>query len=168
MGRRVRVLLLVGALALVPAAGHAHAHRAPLSFVLTDARGFEVNTRAGTVTADMVDRPDTTIALRLTAAELATLAKEFRASHLLAVPEPAPPFPVRADGLIVQQAPSTSWVFDLTLDGQHRRWAWSTARVADPSSTEWDALNGAVNRIRNTVEQRKEFLALPPPNSAYE
>jgi len=168
MGRRVRVLLLVGALALVPAACHAHGHRAPLSFVLTDVRGFEVDTRAGTVTADMVHRPDTTIALRLTAAELAALAKEFRASHLLAVPEPFPPYPDPPDHHILSQAPSTRWVLDLTLDGRHRHWSWGTQRIPDPSTDDWAALNGAVLRICSVVRQRLECRALPEPTGRYQ
>jgi hypothetical protein len=164
--------LLVGAVLLIAPVGMAQArHRAPreFSFVLEDFNGFRVDTRGGTVTKDMVADRDTMIALRLSEGELAHLHDTFRQLRLLAVPEPCPPYPPSPEGKIriILTKPSTSFTFDLMMDGAHRRWSWGTEREASQTTTEWTALHAAADSVSALIRRRPEYMSLPPASGGY-
>jgi len=138
------------------------------SFVLEEAQGFRVDTRAGTVTKDMIADPDTTIRLRFSRGDLRAIQRAFRAVHLLDVPEPSPLYPKSSNGLIEVVQPSTAWTLDLDMDGQHRHWTWDTSRRVLPATAQWDTLHAAVRTVRKMVEEYQDYRDLPSARGAYE
>jgi len=138
------------------------------SFVLEEAQGFRVDTRAGTVTKDMITDPDTTIRLRFSRGDLRAIARAFRASHLIDVPEPCPDYPPGSNETMSIVSPSFVWTLNLDMDGQHRHWQWSTAQHFSPSTPEWDALRAAVHTIREMLGQYVDYRTLPRARGGYQ
>jgi hypothetical protein len=161
-------LLVLAPLALVLACGDAWGRESSFSFVLEDDRGFRVDTRAGTVTKDMIADPDTTIRLELSHGDLKAIERAFRSTHLVDVPEPHPAYPPSPDGSFVISKPSFVWTLDLEMAGVHRHWQWDTARHVRPPTAEWDALHAAVRTIRDVVDQYADYRALPAASGGYE
>jgi len=152
----VRRAALVLALALCVASPAAGAHR--FAFVLSDDRGFRVDSRAGTVTKDMVIGPDTTVALRLTRDELRRIEEKCRTWHILRVHEPHPPY-----ALPVQSYdPSLRWTLEVWMDGAHRRFTW-VEWAQTKETPAWHALFAVENRILSIVHARPEWANLPYP-----
>jgi hypothetical protein len=167
MSGGLRRVIAPAVLVLVLASGTARAGEPAFSFVLEEAQGFRVDTRAGTVTKDMIADPDITIRLRFSRSDLRSIERAFRASHLLEVPEPYPDAPPDSNGTTWIVSPSFTWTLDLDMDGQHRHWKWNTARASRTSTQEWDALRSAVRTVRETLDQYMDYRSLPRARGGY-
>jgi hypothetical protein len=130
---------------------------------LQSGRGLRVDTFLGLATKDMIGAPDTTIALRLSDAQLDTLYDAMIRMRLFDYPGPAPPL----------HSP-TSYHSD--------RWASLTVRAGParkelsweqdyfrprPMPDEWKRFDHLERMIVRMVLADSGFRALPPPKGYY-
>jgi hypothetical protein len=134
------------------------------AFAFRSGTGEAVDSRAGTVTKDMVSRPDTTIALRFTPAEMRTVYETFRRVHLLDVREPEPEIPFTNEGGV---QPSFGWRLDVTMDGRQKHFAVNTSFVAHPMPEQWKSLVAAADTVLFIARRRPEVQSLPRPIGGY-
>jgi hypothetical protein len=126
-------------------------------------RGFRVDTFLSLATKDMIAGPDTTIALKLSDAQLDTLYDTVIRMRLFDYPGPPPP----------SHSP-TSYDSDhsasLTVRaGQARKelsWSWDDFRP-QPLPDEWKRFDRLERMIGRMVRADSAFRALPPPQGFY-
>jgi len=169
----VLAAVVTACMVFAPAMHGVHAGHSTASdfwFVYETAYGDRVDTRRGLVTKDLVGAPDTTIALRLSDAELARIEQLMRQGGLAGFKEPhpdlAPTVRVRG-GIPGDAAPSTACRLEFQLDGRQVRLQWSTAPFMRETTPQWKALFRVERAIRETVEARPEYRRLPRPVGGY-
>jgi hypothetical protein len=130
------------------------------AFVYEDGWGTRVDSRAGTVTRDMVGNPDTTVALQLSPAEMRSLYRTFRRVHLLDVREPRPVMPPTHQMTTLR----TWWRLDVRMDGREKHFFRDDLAVFDrPLPAQWQALFTSLDSIGAIVQRRPEWKRLPRP-----
>jgi hypothetical protein len=133
------------------------------AFAFRSATGERVDSRAGTVTKDMVSAPDTTIALRLSPGEMRVIYETCRRVHLLDVHEPQP----ELRNVVGGRVPAFAWDFDVTMEGKQKHFEIRTSAVMDPPPPQWVALHTAVDSVLTIVRRRPEYRGLPPFRGGY-
>lgn len=133
------------------------------SFVVSyiDGNGFAIDTAVGTVTYDRIVDPDTTIAMRLTTAQLDTLYKAALLDRLFDMPQPW--------RIPSQWAGAEHWGGDLTVGAgsvRHalRRDSWGGT---EPWTDDHKRLQAFVAELRRMVEASPVYRALPRPRGNY-
>jgi hypothetical protein len=126
-----------------------------------DATGFAVDTKAGTVTQDRVSDPDTTIAMRLTEAQIDTLYEDALRYRLLEMPPPGQ--------LSEFWSGAGKWTGVVTPHAgafqQSLRWApWTRSELWSGNHKRLDAY---VNELQRMVHNAPAYRALPRPRSNY-
>lgn len=138
--------------------------RSDFSFELRTDHGYRVDTRTGIATKDMVIDPDTTIALRLTPAELDTI---YRAAISMRIFEYQEPHPVlETNGGFT--CPSSVYYLHVEAGGYQRDLRWGTAyNPGGKTLDQWRRLYDLVHMIQRTVAKHPEYQALPPAKGGY-
>ncbi len=145
-------------------ADYAKFPREGFGVVFTTAGGFALDTFAGRVTKDLVLGPDTTVALCLSDAELDAIYKKAIEIRFFDYPEPRPAMEVR--GHLSWNEGVTS--LSITAGTITRTLSWNGGDVPGGANLDdWKRLFELVLLIRDTVERRPEYRALPEPRGVY-
>ena len=137
--------------------------RRGFGFVLRNSNGANIDSFTGLVTKDLVARPDTTIALALTDAELDTIYRKMIQIRLFDCLGPHPPI----KGLRFS-APNTTIWFRITAGSVTREFTWNSGLLFPGNTTDdWKRLWEVINMIHGMVERRPEYRALPEAVGAY-
>jgi hypothetical protein len=126
------------------------------------ARGFRVDTFLGMATKDMVERPDTTISMRLSEAQLDTLYDAVIRMRLFDYPGPAPPFHS-------SMGSSDHWSRLTVRAGESRKvleWYWEYFRPR-PMPDEWKRFANLEHTIGRMVRADSAYRALPSAKRTY-
>lgn len=126
--------------------------------------GTKLDTYAGTMTKDLVDKPDTTIRLVLSEAELDRVHAKMVEIGFFEFPEPHPPWPKEDD---CSQDPHTTVRIEATSGGTTRRLSWSTERCLIHRTPPWKGLAELEVLILDLMAQRPEWKRLPEPQALY-
>jgi len=127
-------------------------------------RGFRVDTFLGLATKDMIGEPDTTIALRLSDAQLDTLYEAVIGMRLFDFSGPTPPFHWKAD-----ESNSERWARLTVRAGSSRKvleWSAEYWRPR-PMPDEWKRFVALERTIGRMVMADPGFRALPRPKGVY-
>jgi hypothetical protein len=131
--------------------------RASFGFVYgNDHRGLD--TFAGTFTSALLGRSDTTIALRLSSADLDTIYGRMIEMRFFELPEPYPPFK-GWEGAISNIEPR---YLEARAGTARKRIQIPNAIVNGVPSDDWKRLYALMRLIRNKIESHLEYRALHP------
>src|SRR5262245_16464267 len=138
--------------------------REGFGFAIEWDRGFNIDTLHGTLTKDLIENPDTTIAFELSPAEMGSIYEATIAMRFFDLPEPHPPFEshywsIPYDDSVKVEVRSGSAVKHL---------AWSTRHVIEHPSDDWKRLNRWLSMIGRMVERNPGDLALPMARGGYD
>jgi hypothetical protein len=129
-----------------------------VSFV--DENGFGVDTGKGTVTQDRISDPDTTVAMRLSPAELDTLYDDAIRDRLFEMPQPRPLpwiyFGSHWSGVLTLGAGSARHSLQWDL------WTWN-----EPWSDDHKRLNSYVRKLARMAKKSPAYRVLPRPRGMY-
>ena len=143
---------------------HLRLPRDGFGVVFRTGTGFMLDTMAGRVTKDLVMGPDTTIVLQLTRAELDAIYDKAIEIRFFDYPEPRPPLEVH--GIMTPSEGATS--LSITAGATTRTLSWESGNVPGGANLDdWKRLFELVLLIRDTVERRPEYRALPMPRGGY-
>jgi hypothetical protein len=138
--------------------------RAPAGFgvLFETSNGTRIDTFNGRVTKDLVRDPDTTIALKLTPAELDTLHSAVVHLRLLELPEPHPRL---ARGT---RSPNEGVKLQVRTPSGTRTFSWHTKHLPHPDdAAEWGRLHEFIGLLRRLPQNHRAYRALPRPRGAY-
>jgi len=130
-----------------------------LSF--SDATGFAIDTKAGTVTQDRIGDPDTTTEMRLSDTQIDTLYEDALRCRLLEMPQPAQ--------LHDFSSGDEKWTGVLTMQAGSARNAlrWRPWSRGDLWSDDHKRLDAYIEELQRMVHEAPAFRALPPPRGTY-
>jgi hypothetical protein len=131
--------------------------RVGFGFVLGDNTGFKIDTFRGTVTKDLVEDPDTTIALRLSPAEMDSIYQAMIAMRFFDLPKP----PLEFGGVPFF---ITTFEAHAGLAVEHLEWSTLGRRPSD----DWKRLDRLTRMIEAMVDRKPEWQALPKSRGAYQ
>jgi hypothetical protein len=157
--------LLITLLATPVEAAGPKISRAPRGFAVLyeTSNGERIDTSSGRVTKDLVVDPDTTIALKLTAAELDTLYSAIVQLRLLKLPEP---HPQQDRGSSMD--PYEEITLRIRTASDTRTFSWSTTyRSHVDAEDEWRRLSEFIGILRRLPQNHRAYRALPRPRGAY-
>lgn len=123
-----------------------------------------LNTFEGTYTRDMVADPPITIDLALSEEEKEEIYLKMVEIDFFAYPDE---FSVETspDAMVTMVTPYSSYYFRVAHDSQVKKLWWDD-EIKNPDE-QADRLRELIMLIRNIVESKEEYRALPTPTSAY-
>lgn len=143
------------------------------ALVLASEHGTKLDTRAGTMTVDRIEDPDTTILLRLSEAELDTLFREAIAIRLF---DELVLDPEHKDTAAISSSDRCwlwvcagarerefRWQSYALVDGRWADESWAAGRAAD----DWKRLREFVGHAAGIARRHAEYRALPPARGTY-
>ncbi len=135
--------------------------RENFGFVLERSLGEKIDTFAGVATKDMVIGPDTTIALRLTEAELDTIYNKVIAIRFFDYPmflwnDPR-----------TQMSPQESLHLEVRVGDVVKDLRWTTGEPVPELVQQRKRLGELVGLIQRMVTSHAEYQALPPARGGY-
>jgi len=130
-----------------------------LSF--SDATGFAIDTKAGTVTQDRILDPDTTIAMRLSDAQIDTLYEDALRCRLLEMPQPAQLQAFACGG------EKWSGVLNVQAGAARNSLRWLPWSRVDQWSDDHKRLDAYIEELQRMVHNAPGFRALPRPRGNY-
>jgi hypothetical protein len=132
-------------------------------FVYENGYGDKVDTFEGSVTKDMVDKPDTTIHLVLTSAEMDKIYAKLTEMDFFDLPEPHP-----AQDTDSMMIPHTTRLLRVQSGNRTKELHWDDKhRPHKAAEDEWKAIYELINLIRDAVKSHPEYQALPEPTAGY-
>ena len=139
--------------------------RSGFGLILESTRGLGVDTFAGTATKDMIGLPDTTIAMRLSDAQLDTLYDMVIHIRLFDNPGPMPQLASNHgfgyESRLTVRAGSSTRVFTWSHD-----YFWPIYRP-HPLPDDWKRFSALLDTIGRMVRTHPAYAALPPPKGIY-
>jgi len=104
------------------------------------------------------------------AAQLDTMRRAVIELQISQLRSPYPEMKQRTDGIVAIGEPHSSKVLELVIDGQVKRFEWSTSLFDNAAAVhpdEWARLDRFTRLIDAMIDRRPARRALPPPNSVY-
>jgi hypothetical protein len=136
-----------------------------------DDRGMLLDSARGTYTIDMVGRPDTTITMLWSEAQLDTMRRAARLFRVMELEEPHPrldaPRPNAEGGITLPPMPCSRALLEVELDGAHKRFEWGCQAGYAPDPSEWKRLNGYAAFLQRMINHHPAMRTAPRPSGGY-
>jgi hypothetical protein len=160
----VSIMFLMVVSTTIAIAGDKPAAKESFDFLYATGRGTRLDTYHATITKDMIELPDTTVACVLSEADLDSVRDKMIEIHFFKMQEPHPD--MHFGDPIVTQEPHTSIEIQATLGSRTEHLFWSTQYVV-PSEGDWKKLGELEVLIWRILKRQPAYKALPPARGGY-